>query len=62
MFFLKQPLIHFLVLGGLFFIIFDIINDGEGSLNERQINVDREIILDFIIVVNFNFILYKKFY
>lgn len=44
---LKQPLIHFLIVGGLFFLVFRVLN-GPDSGDVRSIYVDRESLLTFM--------------
>ena len=45
---LRQPLIHFLLLGGLLFVAFELINSEAENDNPRKIRVDREMLLEFM--------------
>ena len=45
---LKEPLLHFLVLGLALFVLFDVVSDEKETSDSKLIRVDRETLLTFI--------------
>jgi hypothetical protein len=45
---LKEPLLHFLLIGVALFLVFDITAEGEETISDRVIVVDRDALLMFV--------------
>lgn len=46
--FLREPLVHFLLVGIGLFVLFEVVNDDDSAYNSKVIDVDRDSLLTFI--------------